>query len=103
MDTDIFSKRIIVIPVNKDKNWFLFEEFNAALVSSEVHHAYKEVPFMLFLDPLEYHSRAEIVKNERSWLNSEWNRKHKSSLNASYNLTMESFSLKGMSLCILQS
>jgi hypothetical protein len=51
---------------------------------------------MLFLDPLDYHSRAEVVSNVRNWLNAEWNRKHKTSLNMFNNLTMESFSPKGM-------
>ncbi len=103
-DTDVFSKKKL-IPVNKDKHWSLCAVYNAALVDSfaeGVEGVGQEVPFMLFLDPLDYHSRAEVVKNVRNWLIAEWNRKHKTSLNMFNNLTMESFSPKGMFLSVLQ-
>ena len=77
--------------------------YNAALVDSfakGVEGVGQEVPFMLFLDPLDYHSRAEVVSNVRNWLNAEWNRKHKTSLNMFNNLTSESFSPKGMFFCL---
>lgn len=101
-DTDVFSKRIILIPVNKDKHWSLCALFNAALVNNSVDDITQEVPFILFLDPLNYHSRVEVVRNVRNWLNAEWNRKHNTSLNVFNNLTMESFSPRGMCLCIMQ-
>jgi hypothetical protein len=49
---------------------------------------------MLFLDPLDYRSRAEVVKNVRSWLNAECNRKHKTNFNMFNNLTRNHFHLK---------
>jgi hypothetical protein len=60
-----------MIPVNKDKHWSLCAVYNAALVDTIVEGVGKEVPFMLFLYPLDYHSRAEMVKNVRSRLNAE--------------------------------
>jgi Ulp1 family protease len=101
-DTDVFSKKNILIPVNKDKHGLLCAVYNAALVDTYVEGVGKEVPFMLFSDPLDYHSRVEVVKNVRSWLNAEWNRKHKTSLNMFNNYTMESFSPKGMFLFVLR-
>ncbi len=43
-DTDIFSKKIIVIPVNKDKHWFLCAVFNVTLVNNSVDDVTQEVP-----------------------------------------------------------
>ncbi len=70
-NTDIFSKKTILIPVNKDKHWLLCAVFNVALVNISVDDLNQEVPFILFLDPLDYHSRVEVVRNVRSCLNTE--------------------------------
>jgi hypothetical protein len=41
--------------------WSLCSVFNAALVSNSVDDPTQEVPCMIFLDPLEYHSRVEFL------------------------------------------
>jgi hypothetical protein len=88
------------MPVNKDMHWSLCAVFNAALVNNSVDHTTQEVPYMLFLAPLDYHSRVDVVRNVRNHLNTEWNN---TTLTVFNNLTMESFSPQGMFICILPS
>jgi hypothetical protein len=98
-DTDIFSKKSILVSVNKDQHWSLCAVFNAAILNNSVDDVTQEVTFMLFLDPLDYHSRVKMVRNIRNWLNADWNKKHNTCLNIFNNLTMESFLLKHCAFC----
>jgi hypothetical protein len=44
---------------------------------------------------MDFHSRNQVCKNVRDWLNGEWNKKHKTSINMFTALTMKSVSPTG--------
>ncbi len=61
---DIFSKKKIVLPVNIASHWSLCAIYNAGQIATfdENNDDQVEIPFLLFLDPLNFHSRNEIYK-----------------------------------------
>ena len=54
-----------------------------------------EMCFLLFLDPLDHHSRVQVCHRVREWLNAEWNRKHNTNICKFTNLTTPCFTPKG--------
>jgi hypothetical protein len=81
-------------------HWSLCAVFNAALVNNSLDDTTQEVPYMLFLDHLDYNSGVYVVRNVGR-LNAEWNKKHRTMLTVFNNLTIESYSPKCEFLCIL--
>jgi Ulp1 family protease len=55
---DIFARKILVIPVNKDNHWSLCAVYNAGQIAKvdKKYHQSGDIPFIMFLDPLDYHS-----------------------------------------------
>jgi Ulp1 family protease len=76
---DIFSKKILVIPVNMDNHWSLCAVYNAAQIAKldKKDGGSVDIPFIMFLDPLDFHSQIQVCQNIRDWLNAEWNNKYK--------------------------
>ena len=89
---DIFTKRILVIPVNKDNHWSLCAVYNAGLIAKvdKKDRESVDIPFIMFLDPLDYHSRGQVCQNIRDWLNAEWNNKYKKSVKLFTDFTITS-------------
>jgi Ulp1 family protease len=90
---DVFTKRLIFIPINKHLHWSLCVVVNPGQILShmrkrevvakgvhdlELNGDNDEMPFILFLDSLNMHRKEQVAKNIRSWLNSEWSRLKKS-------------------------
>jgi hypothetical protein len=75
---DIFKKRLIFVPINKDLHWSLCIIVNpgAALLPSNKNKKKEDNPFccMLFLDSKKIHAPNKVKKNILKWLNSEWQR-----------------------------
>jgi Ulp1 family protease len=55
-----FQKTKIVLPLNIDKHWSLCAVCNAAQAATfdENDHVEVKIPFLLFLDPLDFHYRS---------------------------------------------
>ena len=85
---------MLVIPVNKALHWSLCVVFHPGSVTqfTDSDDVDAEVPFILFLDPLDCHSRKEICQNLRSWLDGELGKKKTSTTSMFTPLTIESFS-----------
>ena len=66
---DIFSKKNLVLPVHIASHWSLCAVYNAGQIVNfdENDDVQVEIPFILFLDPLDYHSRTAVCKNIRDW------------------------------------
>jgi Ulp1 family protease len=94
---DAFSKKMLFIPVNKNLHWFLCVVFHPGSVTQFTDHngVDVEVPFILFLDPLDSHSRKEICQNLCSWLDGKWSKKQTSTTKMFTPLTIESFAPQG--------
>jgi len=87
---NIFEKKLIFIPVNKDLHWSLCVVVNPGAIEQHQERAelldsaasideldFKDdaMPCILFLDPMKsYHPTRTVVNNLRQWLNSEWKR-----------------------------
>jgi hypothetical protein len=86
-----------VLPVNIDEHWSLCAVYSAAQIATfdETNDDQVEIPCLLFLDTLDFHSKNEVCKNIRDWLNVEWNKKHNTSINMFTALTMKSVSPTG--------
>ncbi len=65
---DIFSTKMLILPVDKHLHWPLCVVFNPGSVMqfTDSDDIDAEVPFMLILDPLDCHSRKEICQNLHS-------------------------------------
>ena len=93
---DIFSKRLIFVPVNKALHWSLTVIVNPGAIKShfevlnkrteqaesgelliEPEDLDKPCPAFLFFDSLECHSKTTVAGKLRKWLNAEWNRRAK--------------------------
>jgi Ulp1 family protease len=74
---DIFEKKFIFIPVNKDIHWSLFVIVNPGKVENahdnlvENDDEVLEHPFLLFMDSLRAHKKKKIWDITRKWLNAE--------------------------------
>ena len=80
---DIFSKRFIFIPINKNLHWSLCVVVNPAhilerskLSCESFSEEEEKTPFscILFLDSLKAHRKDVVARNVRNWLNAEWKR-----------------------------
>jgi Ulp1 protease family, C-terminal catalytic domain len=73
---DIFSKRMIFIPINKSLHWSLCVVVNA----KEIGQMYQDRdenaprPCILFFDALKAHKKQAVAKKVIGWLNAEWKR-----------------------------
>ena len=79
---DIFEKKFIFIPINKDLHWSLCVIVNPGLILSALNQTGKAddlLSCLIFLDSLNQHSKNSVHTNVTKWLNSEWNRLSKMS------------------------
>jgi hypothetical protein len=55
---DIFAKKILVIPVNRDNHWSLCAVCNTGQIAKvdKKDRGSGDIPFIMFLDPLDFHS-----------------------------------------------
>jgi Ulp1 family protease len=71
-DLDVFSKKMLFLPIHKDFHWCTICNAGNANSSDCVEEDSSfEVPFILFLDPLDKHSRKNVYGTVRQWLNAE--------------------------------
>ena len=74
---NVFDKKMILIPVNKEKHWSLCAVINAGYIDYggiSLHVDAFRVPVLVLLDSLQLHSLTEIAENVRTWLNAEYSR-----------------------------
>ena len=79
---DIFEKKIIFIPINKDLHWSLCVVVNPGSILSALNQTGKAddpLSCLIFLDSLNMHSKNRVQTNVMKWLNSEWSRLSKKS------------------------
>ena len=68
---DVFQKRIVIIPINKNFHWSLCVLINPAALT--MRSEYKNIsPFLLFFDSCRLHSRRRIESHIFGWLNFEY-------------------------------
>lgn len=72
---DIFTKKLVFIPINKALHWSLAVVVNPGAVADVDSDC---CPCILFFDSLRAHGKVKIEKNIHKWLNSEWGRLEKS-------------------------
>jgi hypothetical protein len=62
-----------------DNHWSLCKVFNASQIANvdKKDIVAVEIPFILFLDPLDFHSQSQVCQNARDWLNVLGNNKYK--------------------------
>jgi Ulp1 protease family, C-terminal catalytic domain len=86
---DVFTKKFIFIPINKNQHWSLCVVINPGSIvehlkllevdTKQVNYVLKEddpFPCLLFFDSLKTHAKGRFGKLIRNWLNSEWQRLH---------------------------
>lgn len=74
---NIFKKRLIFIPINKQMHWSLCVIVNpGALVEGGDRPRTQDDPLscMIFMDSLRMHNKKIVARHVRKWLNSEWQR-----------------------------
>jgi hypothetical protein len=87
---DIFKKKMIFVPVNKQLHWSFCAVINPGSIRDHKHNIEikkeitpedmeKPFPFLFFFDSLKAHRKAHVAKLLRKWLNSEWTRLQKAS------------------------
>jgi hypothetical protein len=88
---------MLILPINKNLHWSLCVVFHPSSVThfTDSDDIDAEVPFILFLDPLDCHSRKEVCQNLCSWLDGEWSKKQTSTSKMFTPLTIESFAPPG--------
>jgi hypothetical protein len=54
-----------------DNHWSLCKVYNASQIANvdKKDIVAVEIPFILFLDPLDFHSQSQVCQNARDWLN----------------------------------
>ena len=75
---NLFDKRLIFVPVNKDLHWSLCVVVNPGAIAAAVKGKTgidDPIPCLLFFDSLKSHDRQEISQNIQEWLNNEWKTK----------------------------
>ena len=92
---DIFSKRMIFLPINQGKHWSLCIVINPGLINISITENHQEVPCLLFLDSLRVHDKESIAKNIRLWLNHEHRKFFGSTADVFTTSSMKLFSPKG--------
>lgn len=75
---NIFEKKFIFIPINKDLHWSLCVVVNPGCIKNswEDEEPNRSLPCLIFMDSLSLHKRATVRKKVESWLNSEYSRIH---------------------------
>ncbi|GFH58426.1 hypothetical protein CTEN210_14902 [Chaetoceros tenuissimus] len=72
---DIFEKKYVFVPVNKDIHWSLLVIVNPGNIFSdddeEARNQNLEHPYILFMDSLRAHKKARLQKTLHKWLNAE--------------------------------
>jgi hypothetical protein len=99
---DVFTKKMLILPINHQLHWPLCCVGNPSAVinsTDDDETEDMEVRFMLFLDPLDYHNKSMICDKVSHWLNREWNRKYKDKIRIFSPITMKCFPPKGKSIC----
>ncbi|KAL3937570.1 MAG: hypothetical protein SGBAC_007345 [Bacillariaceae sp.] len=76
---NIFEKKFIFIPINKDLHWSLCVVVNPGCIMNSYEQSLNEqskldVPCLIFMDSLKMHRKITIRKKIENWLNSEWSR-----------------------------
>ncbi|GFH53921.1 hypothetical protein CTEN210_10397 [Chaetoceros tenuissimus] len=78
---DIFEKKYVFVPVNKDIHWSLLVIVNPGKIVSddkkEAWDQHLEHPYVLFMDSLRAHNKSKLQKTLYTWLNAEAARLHK--------------------------
>jgi sentrin-specific protease 7 len=78
---NVFQKKFIFIPINKDLHWSLCVIVNPG----HIMHAFEDdeekkselpLPGLIFLDSLSLHRKPTIRSKLQKWLNAEWTRLH---------------------------
>jgi hypothetical protein len=84
---DIFSKDVLVFPINGDNHWSLLVLYYPGLVRLSVDSGSTDncAPIIIHLDSLKYHNGYHIAKNIRTFLNWEWSKKKGSSGGVMFN------------------
>jgi Ulp1 family protease len=98
---DVFTKKMLILPINKQLHWSLHCVGNPSAVTycSDVDAEDMEVSYMLFLDPLDHHNRSMVCDKVMFWLNAEWNRKHNNKICIFSPKTMKCFCPKAKIIC----
>ena len=79
---DIFQKKLIFIPINKDLHWSLCVVVNPGAISlASKKNRKKDDPLccLIFFDSLNIHKKNNVQENISKWLNAEWSRLGKGS------------------------
>ena len=72
---DIFKKKLIFVPINKDLHWSLCVVVNpGAIMNSLEKKPDDPLACLIFLDSLNMHRKHVVQKKICAWLNSEWAR-----------------------------
>ena len=74
---NIFEKKFIFIPINKDLHWSLCVVVNPGAIKNAEEEEDKDnlvLPCLIFMDSLKLHKKAIVTKKVRNWLNSGWKR-----------------------------
>ncbi len=71
---DIFDKKMIFIPINRNLHWSLCVVLNPYYIVRTKPLGSDRVPCILFLDSLKAHKKNAVAKNVHGWLNAEWKR-----------------------------
>lgn len=76
---NIFEKKFLFIPINKDLHWSLCAVVNPGCIINSYEldldkKAELDVPCLIFMDSLRMHRKNVIRQKIENWLNSEWNR-----------------------------
>jgi hypothetical protein len=82
---DIFEKKLIFIPINKDLHWSLCVLVNPgaiSLASKKNKETNDPLCCLLFFDSLNMHKKSKVHTHMTKWLNAEWKRLGKGSGNS---------------------
>ena len=73
---NIFEKKFIFIPINKDLHWSLCVVVNPGAIENacKADRQNLPVPCLIFMDSLNLHRKETVRRNIMRWLNAEWER-----------------------------
>ncbi|EJK60337.1 hypothetical protein THAOC_19325, partial [Thalassiosira oceanica] len=100
---DIFKKKFVFVPINKDMHWSLCVIVNPGEIASvydEDVPSECEHPCLLFLDSLKMHNKDRIRKMLLKWLNFEWMAKKKGEEDDGRVLPRDPFQNNSMNLIV---
>lgn len=74
----VFEKKLIFVPINRDLHWSLCVIVNPGALVSRGREPREEddLSCMIFMDSLKMHDKDKVGKTIRGWLNNQWQRKH---------------------------